>query len=191
MRYKEQTIDINKVAFMLNELYHSALDDLEWLVKQASPRGATMPPPPSPQDNIIDDLSNIGAHQSFASPINPDLSEQRTYLVSAVTTDPELKGKWIARREVVDGKITAVRYEAEMMERWLARSSDLTRKLAVLIHVGSGSLGRGTEITSVKLINTEATQRNLFWIGGHLAVRVLYWKGSALLESDKVRLYLL
>lgn len=171
---------------MLSEVYHAAKDDLASLIKMATPDGKH-PPPPTSDAHIIDSLSDMRVDFNFTSPHNPDLYNLRTFLVDAIFGNPSLKSKWISAIQQKDGADRGVVWETGKRNAFLDRGRELLKKILVLIHISSGSPGRGTELLSVKLVNTPADERNVYWMEGSITLFIKYWKGVAKSGKEHVR----
>ena len=73
-----------------------------------------------------------------------------------------------------------------LVRKWLVYIRILQEKLAVLLHICSGSPGRGTEVATFNLQNTAFTPRNVYVSEGVIVLLARYSKQRKEKGSDKI-----
>lgn len=74
---------------------------------------------------------------------------------------------------------------------WLDEADTLLEMLYFLYHVASGQPSRGTEETSIQLVNSVGSVRNIFWRGQHFVIVTWYHKGRNQHGQNKPRMVFL
>jgi hypothetical protein len=73
------------------------------------------------------------------------------------------------------------------VERYKARVQDFLESLLLLIHLTGGQPGRGTELTSLRHMNTiSGYHRNIFADNGVVNTVTTYHKGYSITNSMKI-----
>lgn len=127
---------------------------------------------------LCDDLSCKEVGYSFLSDQRNKCFLDPTLLASAILSDPVLRGQFIIHDTSV--------WNVHRLRQWLVNYCMLTEWQLVAAGITTGSPSRGTELTSMTLVNSaEYPLRNLVVFGEYLTLLCTYQKTSALTGNDR------
>jgi integrase len=173
LKYMEKGISISDLRLIFSSALKTARDQLSTIIVSDSlPEGLRI-------GSLSDDYDNMTVGFSF-------LSHGRQYnLIRECSMFARLKKRVDLQRYFfvqVPGT-TEVSINRESALEFLKRTARFIKTLAVLIHLGSGQPLRGSELLSILYANTAEAPRNLFAIGGQLALLTTYSKTSNMTDG--------
>ncbi|KAH7144670.1 hypothetical protein DER46DRAFT_580593 [Fusarium sp. MPI-SDFR-AT-0072] len=120
-------------------------------------------------DVVRDDLNCRKAGWSFLQKPENKLSDAREMLINKLCTS-QFRGKPFA---------TASHWCPDTCLVYLNLGLDLNKSAFAALQISGGLPGRGSEVTSIRCVNTELTMRNVFFYGGRMIIVISYNKARA------------
>ncbi|EXA31287.1 hypothetical protein FOVG_17411 [Fusarium oxysporum f. sp. pisi HDV247] len=120
-------------------------------------------------DDIRDDLSCRRAGWSFLQKPENNLSDAWEMLANKLRTS-QFRGKPFA---------TASHWCPDTCLAYLNLGVDLNKSAFAALQLSGGLPGRGSEVTSIRCLNTELSIRNVFFYGGRMIIVISYNKARA------------
>ncbi|KAL5611084.1 hypothetical protein FOBRF1_007201 [Fusarium oxysporum] len=120
-------------------------------------------------DIVRDDLNCRKAGWSFLQKPENKLSDAREMLINKLRTS-QFRGKPFA---------TASHWCPDTCLAYLNLGLDLNKSAFAALQISGGLPGRGSEVTSIRCVNTELTMRNVFFYGGRMIIVISYNKARA------------
>ena len=128
---------------------------------------------------VIDDPSNHEAGHYFALDEKDAWSTARHMLLSSLRDS----GKWESMIEMEGDGLSFLKGGVDEYEN---RDNKFRELLAILMMISCGLSGRGTEMTSLRYINTMDGDRGIYIEGGQMMFVTEYHKSMALMDDVKV-----
>ncbi|PNP52709.1 hypothetical protein FNYG_15809 [Fusarium nygamai] len=115
-------------------------------------------------DVVRDDLNCRKAGWSFLQKPENKLSDAREMLINKLSTS-QFRGKPFA---------TASYWCPDTCLAYLNLGLDLNKAAFAALQISGGLPGRGSEVTSIRCVNTELTMRNVFFYGRRMIIVISY-----------------
>ena len=125
-----------------------------------------------------DDLSNLKDGYNFAT---SGLKNKEMDLIEEFIKNENTKS--FLTKRIINGRIL---WKKENCFKWLKRCKELLEMVAVLVHLLSGQPARGTEMATLRWINSLHEQRGVYWMNGTIMLLGIYSKTRGMTSKNKI-----
>lgn len=164
--YHDQTLDLSQLRIGLQ----NACTRMEELLEELYMGHGIQVDIPK---DLVDDMSNDEFGYSY---VNKIISVPPNHLLKAIVEDKQTQMAYVDKDD-------QTKINPAIAHGWMVKAAELNSHLSFLLHLTSGQVARGTEVTGTRISNREMP-RNFMMVHGKLMYIINYSKTSNLSNSE-------